>query len=122
MKHGIITLLVIVTTSLISLVVNASEAQAQSSNEMKESIIHTSATEWYADNEWNVALWTTYAFTQVDYPSAGNTFIGLRAPSDRYVAADHAWGGGIDVKLFFGRYFGLGVEAYGIGAGRTVVD
>lgn len=89
---------------------------------MKPSIIDASAGEWYGENEWNVGLWGTYAFTHADYPSAGNTFLVGEAPPDRYIAADHAWGGGIDVKRFFGRYFGLGFEGYGIGASRMVVD
>jgi hypothetical protein len=127
MKHGIFILLVIVTTSLSSSAINASEAQTQSTassrSEMKESISHASAPEWYADNEWNVGLWASYASTRADYPSAGNSiFVRGASSTDRYIAADHAWGGGIDVKRFFGRYFGLGVEGYGVEASRTVVD
>ena len=39
--------------------------------------------EWYADREFNISLWGTYVFT-------GNNWI-----DDRYIEADHAWGGGI---------------------------
>ena len=39
--------------------------------------------EWYADREFNVSLWGTYAFT-------GRNWI-----DDRYIEADHAWGGGL---------------------------
>ena len=42
--------------------------------------------QWYADNEFNVSLWGTYVFT-------GNNW-----ENDRYIEADHSWGGGIDVK------------------------
>jgi len=49
--------------------------------------------EWYADREFNVSLWgARYVFT-------GNNWI-----DDRYIEADHAWGGGIDLKYFFMRY------------------
>jgi hypothetical protein len=58
--------------------------------------------EWYRDQEWNVSLWGTYAFTGEEWFN------------DRYLEVDHAWGGGIDAKYFFGRYFGIGVEGYGL--------
>jgi hypothetical protein len=80
----------------------------------KQPVDSAVATHWYADNEWNVGLWGTYAFTANDYRS----FPSL----DRYISADHAWGGGIDAKRFFGRYFGLGIEGYVSGANRTVID
>jgi hypothetical protein len=84
---------------------------------------------WYADNEWNASIWGTYAFTAEDYPtfvnsilSPGLRFIG-RDPSnqnyDRYLEADHAWGGGIDVKYFFKRYFGVGIEGFAVEASRS---
>jgi hypothetical protein len=72
------------------------------------------ASEWYADNEWNVSLWGTYAFTDNGYRAFPF--------QDRYISADHAWGGGIDAKRFFGRYFALGLEGYLVGANRTVID
>jgi hypothetical protein len=56
--------------------------------------------EWYADNEFNVSLWGTYLFT-------GNNW-----RDDRYLESDHAWGGGIDAKYFFHRYFGVGIEGW----------
>ena len=45
--------------------------------------------EWYADREFNISLWGTYVFT-------GTNWI-----DDRYIEADHAWGGGVDLKYFF---------------------
>src|SRR5437763_13738356 len=53
--------------------------------------------EWYADREFNVSLWGTYVFT-------GSNWI-----DDRYIEADHDWGGGIDLKYFFMRYVGVGI-------------
>ena len=67
--------------------------------------------EWYGNTEWNVNLWGTYAFTGEEWRN------------DRFLGVDHAWGGGIDAKYFFARYFGLGLEAYGLhlneGGGQT---
>src|SRR5881394_661572 len=65
--------------------------------------------EWYADQEFNVGLWGTYVFTANDWPQ------------DRYLDADHAWGGGIDLKYFFHRYFGVGIEGWAVGARRAFV-
>ena len=57
--------------------------------------------EWYRDTEFNVGLWGTYVFT-------GNSWA-----NDRYLEADHAWGGGGDLKYFFHRYFGVGRRRLG---------
>ena len=66
--------------------------------------------QWYADNEFNVDLWGTYLFTGNDWAN------------DRYVEADHAWGGGIDLKYFFHRYFGVGIEGWVVDARRETFD
>ncbi len=65
---------------------------------------------WYADNEFNVGLWGTYVFT-------GNSW-----SEDRYLESDHAWGGGVDVKYFFHRYFGIGIEGWVVDARREFND
>jgi hypothetical protein len=81
---------------------------------------------WYADNEWNLGLWGAYAFTDNRYPTAIDTIgIGgglgkMSGPSrDRYLEADHAWGGGIDAKYFFRKYFGIGLQGFGVNARRS---
>lgn len=51
--------------------------------------------QWYADNEFNLSLSGIYAFS-----GNSNTFL------------DHGWGGGIDAKYFFHRYFGIGVQGF----------
>ena len=85
-------------------------------------------TEWYADNEWNVNLWGTYAFTGTDFAPnldifdliestlEGETVYGTY---DKYLGDDHAWGGGGDIKYFFGRYFGVGIEGFALDAKRS---
>src|ERR1700759_965675 len=87
--------------------------------------------DWYADNEWNVNLWGTYLFTNTEYnPSLwlvdivqstteGHPELGTY---DKYVGGDHAWGGGVDIKYFFHRYFGLGVEGFVVDAHKTGFD
>jgi hypothetical protein len=57
-----------------------------------------------------VNIWGAYAFT------------GENWQSDRYLDADHAWGGGLDLKYFFHRYFGVGVEGYLLDATRQTTD
>src|SRR6266487_4570061 len=66
--------------------------------------------EWYADREFNVSLWGTYVFT-------GNNWI-----DDRYIEADHAWGGGVDLKYFFMRYIGVGIEGWAVDANQARQD
>jgi hypothetical protein len=60
--------------------------------------------EWYADREFNISLWGTYVFT-------GTNWI-----DDRYIESDHAWGGGLDLKYFFMRYIGVGIEGWAVDA------
>jgi hypothetical protein len=78
---------------------------------------------WYANREWNVNLWGTYGFTSNDYPTLQNSNTLLVVPEhDTYLEADHAWGGGIDAKYFFARYFGIGVEAYALHVRQSFPD
>ena len=72
----------------------------KSSKEMKQ--VETPCPEWYADNEWNVGVSLVYAPTVNEYRE------------DRYLGVDHAWGGAIDAKYFFRRYFGLGIQGFGL--------
>jgi hypothetical protein len=66
--------------------------------------------EWYADREFNVGLWGTYVFTDNDWRN------------DTYLEADHAWGGGVDLKYFFMRYFGVGIEGWATDARQARED
>lgn len=74
-----------------------------SGKESKNVVQQQPCPQWYADNEWNIGLWGTYSFTGNDWRD------------DRFLGVDHAWGGGIDAKYFFMRYFGVGVEGFGLG-------
>lgn len=83
--------------------------EAYSGKEMKQ-VAPPPCPEWYADTEWNVSLWGTYLFTGNDWAD------------DEYIEADHAWGGGIDAKYFFHRYFGIGIEGWAVNATRQQLD
>jgi hypothetical protein len=87
--------------------------------------------EFYADNEWNVNLWGTYVFTNTDYnPNLWLVDIvqstseggGVLGTYDKYIGGDHAWGGGGDVKYFFARFFGVGVQGSFLEAHKTGLD
>ena len=88
-----------------------------SGKEMKQVAAPAPCPEWYSDNEWNVNLWGAYAFVGTDNNrssiEASDDFADY-GTYDRFLAQDHAWGGGIDAKYFFKRYFGLGVEGFGL--------
>src|SRR5438067_11583030 len=76
--------------------------------------------EWYWDTEWNVSLWGAYAFTETDSNRSGREQADDKAifgTYDHFLGGDHAWGGGLDVKYFFRRYFGIGFEGFAL-AGR----
>ncbi len=98
--------------------------------EMKQ-VAPPPCSEWYGDNEWNVNLWGTYAFTNTEYnpnlwlvdvvqsTSEGNPVLGTY---DHYIGGDHAWGGGGDIKYFFHRYFGVGIEGFALDASKNGFD
>src|SRR5437870_190714 len=87
--------------------------------------------EWYGDREWNVNLWGTYTFTNTEFApnpslvdivqstSEGNPVVGTY---DHYIGGDHAWGGGGDIKYFFCRYVGLGIEGFALEARKPGFD
>jgi hypothetical protein len=104
LKTLILCVLAIVT------IVSVSFAGSEYSGKEMKQIAQLPCPEWYADNEWNVSLWGTYVFT-------GNEW-----RNDRYIEADHAWGGGMDAKYFFHRYFGVGLEGWAVDARREFID
>jgi hypothetical protein len=102
-----------------------SRADKDSDKEMKQ--VAPPCPDWYGDREWNVNLWGTYAFTNTEFApnpslidivqstSEGGPVLGTY---DRYIGGDHAWGGGGDVKYFFCRYAGVGVEGFALDANK----
>ena len=102
-----------------------SRADKDADKEMKQ--VAPPCPEWYGDREWNLNLWGTYAFTNTEFApnpslidivqstSEGGPVLGTY---DRYIGGDHAWGGGGDVKYFFCRYAGVGVEGFALDADK----
>ena len=107
-----------------------SHSGKDSGKEMKQ-VAPPPCPEWYGDNEWNVNLFGTYAFTNTEYnpnlwlvdvvqsTSEGNPVLGTY---DHYIGGDHAWGGGGDIKYFFHRYFGVGIEGFALNASKNGFD
>jgi len=105
-------------------------ADPKSGKEMKQ-VALAPCPQWYGDYEWNVNLFGTYAFTNTEYnpnlwlvdvvqsTSEGNPVLGTY---DRYIGGDHAWGGGGDIKYFFCRYFGVGVEGFVLDGSKNGFD
>jgi hypothetical protein len=95
------------TLCAVAAVVSAAYAgtSTYSGKEMKQAA-ETPCPTWYADNEWNVGISGVYAPTLNDWRE------------DRYLLVDHAWGGAIDAKYFFRRYFGIGVQGFGLRLNR----
>jgi len=103
--------------------------ESYSGKEMKQTAAPPPCPEWYADNEWNVSIWGAYAFTSTDNnrESIGDMFavpLFDESPGkyDRFLGGDHAWGGGVDAKYFFHRYFGVGIEGFGLDAHEKHYD
>ncbi|MFN2477168.1 MAG: outer membrane beta-barrel protein [Chthoniobacterales bacterium] len=100
-----LTLTLCAVTALVSAAYAGPERY--SGKEMKQAVEQTApCPQWYADQEWNVGIWGTYAATTNNYRE------------DRYLGVDHAFGGGLDAKYFFRRYFGLGVEGFALSLNR----
>jgi hypothetical protein len=95
-----------------------------SGKEMKQ-VVPPPCPEWYADFEWDISLWGAYAFTETDNDRATLEemfFDDVAGTYDRFLGGDHAWGGGADIKYFFWRYFGVGIEGFGLAAHGSHYD
>lgn len=104
MKRSVLVLCIAAITSAA-----VAGTETYSGKEMKQ-VAPPPCPQWYADNEFNVSLWGAYAFT-------GNNW-----QDDRYLESDHAFGGGVDLKYFFHRYFGVGIEGWAVDARRSFED
>jgi hypothetical protein len=101
-----------------------------SGKEMKQ-VAPPPCPDWYGDREWNVNLWGTYLWTNTEFApnpslvdivqstSEGGAVLGTY---DRYIGDDHGWGGGGDIKYFFCRYAGVGVEGFALDAHKSGFD
>jgi hypothetical protein len=98
----------LVSLTSLAVILNLYAGEEESSS--KETAPPRSVQSFYRDTEWNVDLFGTLAYTNTDYKN------------DRFLEVDHAAGGGVDVKFFFNRYFGLGLQGYLLSAARTVTS
>ncbi len=104
-----------------------------SGKEMKQ--VEQPCPEWYADNEWNLQLWGAYAFpgnrgersiADVLFEHENNEGIDNRendighSRDDRFLNKDDVFGGGADLKYFFRRYYGVGIEGYALDGADAV--
>jgi hypothetical protein len=63
------------------------------------------------------AIWTLVDL--IVSTTEGETVLGT---FDKYIGGDHAWGGGGDIKYFFHRYFGVGIEGFVLDAKKGGFD
>src|SRR6266446_4899431 len=108
-----------------------SRSGKDSGKEMKQVAYVPPCPQWYGDREWNVNLWGTYAFTNTEYNpnlwlldivQSTSEFHPVLGTYDHYIGGDHAWGGGGDIKYFFCRYVGVGVEGFALDARKSGYD
>jgi hypothetical protein len=120
----------LLTPAALVIMATVAFAGGYSGKEMKQ-VAPSPCPEWYADNEWNVSLWGTYLFTNTDYSRNFDLVdvlqstvegAGVLGEYDRYIGDDHAFGGGADLKYFFYRYFGVGIEGYVVNARKGGFD
>jgi hypothetical protein len=105
-----------------------------SGKEMKQ-VVPPPCPEWYGGHEWDISIWGAFAFPSDD--GRGNVdAIGAdhennegadnqednigRLSNDHFLNTDGAFGGGGDVKYFFNKYIGIGVEGYVLDARNAV--
>jgi opacity protein-like surface antigen len=66
---------------------------------------------WYADTEWNIGISGIYApFTDRDVDTDRDFDQDLN-----FFGPDDAWGGALDVKYFFHRNYGVGIQGFILG-------
>lgn len=89
---------------------------------------------WYLPGEWVLAPWAAYAFTDDsenhDFHFHNKQFAAADRQFDRteqpvflgdsvHDMGDHAWGGGADLKYFFTRNLGVGLEGFALDGNNT---
>ena len=91
--------------------------------------------DWYHPGEWVLGLWAAYAFTDDDeshefhfhnkqFGAVDRQFDRTGQPvflgdSQQGFMGDHAWGGGGDLKYFFTRNLGVGLEGFALDGNET---
>jgi hypothetical protein len=103
-----------------------------SGKEMKQTA-EVPCPEWYGDREWNFGIWGAYAFPgrtgernildvfrahELTENESNEDDIG-HLSNDRFLNKDNVWGGGGDIKYFWTRNLGVGVEGYALAGEDT---
>ena len=104
MKKLIVSLLGLTTLAATGL---AGPVESSSAQEMQQTSTVPSE-QFFGDREWNFDLFGVRADTLNEYRQ------------DRYLGADHAYGGGLGVNYMFTRYLGVGLEGYALDADDVV--
>ena len=102
----------ILTLCAVTAVASASFAgtSTYSGKEMKQ-VEPAPCPSWYADNEWNVGISGIYAVSVNGNDNNRNLFFDN--------SWDNGFGGAVDAKYFFRRYFGIGIQGFGLGVNRN---
>lgn len=82
---------------------SASAFAGETYSKESKAVVPPPCPQWYADNEFNLSLSGVFAFSGDD-DDDDNNFNNSNW--------DNAWGGAIDAKYFFKRYFGIGVQGF----------
>jgi opacity protein-like surface antigen len=88
--------------------------------------------EWYRAHEWDFNFWATFAmpyntgrnhdFRTSDFDGGTDQDTGTEqidigeVSNDRFINRDNALGGGMDIKYFFSKHWGLGAEGFVVDA------
>ena len=128
----------ILTLCLCALLGSLCVAGTESSGKEKQVIAPPPPCEWYRPGEWVLGLWAAYAFTDDNdggnhdfhfhnkqYAAADRQFDSTEQPvflgdSNHPFLNDHAWGGGADLKYFWTRHFGVGLEGFALDGDNTL--
>jgi hypothetical protein len=126
------TLTVAAVTGVVSLGYTSRERYSGKDKEVIEPA--STPREWYRAHEWNFDIWAAYAFSDqpgqrdldFDLDAVDDQFDRTEMPvflgepvRDRFLNRDNAWGAGGDLKYFWSRYFGAGVEGFVLDARDT---
>jgi hypothetical protein len=112
-KCAVLTLVLLGSIGLTQTALSGPEAI--SSKEMKQTAVQQPEC-FYRDNELNISAFGAYAFsgTGYDRPDIEDVDdLNIIGTYDRFLG-DDTWGGGLEVKYFFRRYFGIGIEGFGL--------
>ena len=88
---------------------SASAFAGETYSKESKSVTPPPCPQWYADNEFNLSISGIYAFRNDD--DDNNLFFNNSG-------WDNGWGGAIDAKYFFHKYFGLGAQGFFLSVDR----